>query len=182
MDRTINLLDYLPVFLHEIEDLVKLSEAETPEIAELWENLSSLQNEQYISDSTEIAVKRWEKILGITINDDDTLDQRKYRIMTRLRMRLPYTYNNLKANLITLCGEKGYKLNVDPVACTIEVRVTLGVKYMFDEVEKLLDKVLPCNLLLDFRLLYNRHQDFKKYTHAQLKTLTHKQIKEEVLN
>ena len=182
MDRTINLLDYLPVFLQEIEDLVKLSEAETPEIAELWTKLSELQNEQYLEDSTEIAVKRWEKILGITTQDTDTLEQRKYRITTRLRMRLPYTYNNLKANLITLCGEKGYTLVVDPVACTIEVRITLGVKYMFDEVEKLLDKVLPCNLLLDFRLLYNRHMDLKRFTHTQLKQYIHKVIKEEVLS
>lgn len=182
MDRTINLLDYLPIFLQEIDDLVSLSESETPEISELWTSLSLLQNEQYLEDSTEIAVKRWEKILGITINDDDTLEQRKYRITTRLRMRLPYTYNNLKANLIALCGEKGFLLNVDPIACTIEVRITLGVKYMFDEVEKLLDKVLPCNLLLDFRLLYNRHMDLKPYTHAHLKTYTHKQIKEEVLS
>jgi len=182
MDREIVLIKHLPTFLQEIQDFKELTSTEQEEFITLWAELVNVQNEQYLSTSTVYAVKRWEKVLGIVPNDDDTLEERKWRIQARLRMKLPYTYWNLKENLIATCGENGYRLVVDPIACTIEVRVTLGVKFMFDEVGRMLDKVLPVNLLLDFRLLYNRHMDLKQYTHAQLHALTHKKIKEEVLS
>lgn len=181
MDREINILEYLPYFLQEIDEYVEVTKVENPEISDLWTQLSTVQNEFYLEDSTEYAVKRWEKILEIKPADTDTLDERKFRIVMRLSQQIPYTYASLEEALITLCGPRGYTLEVNPVACTISVRVTLGVKFMFDEVKKLLDRVLPCNLLLDFRLLYNRHMDLKKYTQAQMHTMTHKTIKEEVL-
>ena len=181
MDREINLVEYLPGFLREIEDFFYLSETENPEIVDLWEALAQVEKEQFLEDSSEFAVIRWEKILVITPNDDDTLEQRKFRIATRLSQQLPYTYNSLENNLKTICGEDGYLLQVDPVACTISIRVTLEVKFMYDEVERLLERVLPCNLLLDFRLLFNRHKDLKRFAHSQLHTMTHRIIKEEVL-
>lgn len=182
MDREVVLLKHLPTFLQEIEDFKALTSAEQDEFITLWAELVNVQNEQYLSSSTVYAVKRWEKVLGIVPNDDDTLDERKRRIQVRLRMRPPYTYWNLRDNLIAMCGENGYRLSVDPIALTIEIRISLEIKFMFEEVGRMFDKVLPVNLLLDYRLLYNTHFDLTRFTHAQLAALTHFQIKEEVLS
>ena len=182
MDRTIDIIEYLPDYFKNVKEYKNICTTENEEITNIQTEIKYIQNEQFISTCSEYAVKRWEKILEITPADDETLIQRKFRILLRLNYQLPYTEDTLRKQLIELCGEKGYLLSVDPVNCTIEVRITLGVKYMFDEVEKLLKRVLPVNLMLDYRLLFNRHTDLKKYTHAQLKTLTHKVIKEEVLS
>lgn len=182
MDKEVSLIEYLPDYFKNVREFKNSISIENQEFQEIYEKINYIHNEQFIDTCSEYAVKRWEKILDMTPNDDDTLEQRKFKILLRLSQHLPYTEEILKAKLKELCGEKGYTLSVDPINCTIEVRVTLGIKYMYDEVLKLLKKILPMHLYLDYRLLFNRHMDLKQYTHAQLKTLTHKVIKEEVLS
>lgn len=182
MDREINLIEYLPGVLREIKEFKALSAVENTEVIRLWEELENLLDDQFVNDSTLNGVKRWERILGIKALDTDTLSDRKFRILTRLNEQLPYTYTNLEAQLNLLCGRDGYKLILDSSAYALTVKVALTVKKKYAEVSNLLDRVVPCNIVITLLLMYNQNSTLHQYTHVQLRHKTYGELREEVLS
>lgn len=180
LDREINILNYLPDFIKEFREFKKLAEAENPELLILWETYENVRDDQFIKDSTENGVKSWERILKIIPKGSDTLEARKFRILTRLNEKLPYTYTKLEQQLASLCGETGYSLKLLNNEYTLFVRVALAVKSNFEEVKKLLQKMVPANLIIDLSLLYNTHLILEGYTNATLANYTHNYLRNEV--
>ena len=182
MDREINLLEYLPGVLREVKEFKALSAAENPETIKLWEELENVLDDQFVNESTLNGVKRWESILGIKALDTDLLSDRKFRILSRLNEQLPYTYKNLDAQLALLCGANGYKLILDNSAYALTVKVALTAKKKFTEVGNLLDRVVPCNIVISLLLLYNQHLTLKQFTYSHLSQYTYGGLREEVLS
>lgn len=60
------------------------------------------------------------------------------------------------------------------------IRVMLKVKQNYDDVETLLNRIVPENLVLDLSLMYNQHQTLAAFTHAQLAAYTHYFLRNEV--
>ncbi len=182
MDREINLIEYLPGVLREIKEFKALSAVENTEVIRLWEELENILDDQFVNESTLNGVKRWERILGIKALDTDTLSDRKFRILTRLNEQLPYTYTNLEVQLNLLCGRDGYKLILDSSAYALTVKVALTAKKKYAEVGNLLDRVVPCNIVITLLLMYNQHSLFQQFTHARLKDHTYSELREEVFS
>jgi len=182
LDREINLIEYLPGVLREIKEFKALSAAENTEVIGLWEELENVLDDQFVNESTLNGVKRWERILGIKALDTDTLSDRKFRILTRLNEQLPYTYTNLEAQLNLLCGRDEYKLILDSSAYALTVKVALTVKKKYAEVSNLLDRVVPCNIVITLLLMYNQNSTLHQYTHVQLRHKTYGELREEVLS
>jgi hypothetical protein len=93
---------YLPDFLKEFKEfrkLRKLTEAENVELLKLWNCFENIMDNTFINDSSESGVESWERILKITPKAYDTLNDRKFRILTRLNERLPYTYREVEKRL-----------------------------------------------------------------------------------
>lgn len=182
MDREIDILNYLPNVIKEFREFKALAIAENPELIALWEVLENVMNDQFVNDSTENGVKRWESILKIVPRGTDSLDIRKFRILTRLNEQLPYTMTTLENQLLTLCGADGYSVELENENYTLIVKVNLIAKGKFNEVDALLNRTVPANIVIDLRLLYNQHSTLKQFTHGQLKAFTHKQLRNEVLS
>ena len=84
--------------------------------------------------------------------------------------------------MAVICGNdesKGpnYSVKLDANNYVLTVRVALTSKNVLSDVAKLLDRVVPSNLLIDLSLLYNQ---LSKFTHEELKKYTHIQLREEV--
>lgn len=180
MDRT--LIEYLPDIMRDYEEMKQIMQVEQPVIEALWKACDELLNEAYVQTETEVGAARWEKILDIQPKDNDDLNTRNFRIRGRLVEDLPYTDRVFTRQLAALCGEKGYTKEImNQNGLTMKIRVALTAKELKDEVEKLADRVVPANILLDIQLMYNTHKMLKKYTHRQLVEMRHSQIKETVL-
>lgn len=179
LDR--NLIDYLPQVLKEKRELKLTFQSEQIEIEKSWDALKNALNDQFVVDSTEYGVSRWEKILGIIPKATETLDIRKFRILTRLNEQLPYTFTTLKQQLEALCGSDGYSLTLKNEIYTIEVKVNLIAKSNFDDVAALLHRVIPANMVIDLKLIYNQQSTLSQFTHGQLQAYTHNQLRSEVL-
>lgn len=179
MDR--NLIDYLPQVLKEVRELKLIFQSEQTEIADLWGSIDNALNDQFVIDATEYGVGRWEKILGIIPKATESLDARKFRILTRLNEQLPYTMRTLKQQLEALCGKDGYSIELYNDVYTIEVKVNLIAKSNFDDVDALLQRVIPANMIIDLGLMYNQHSTLKQFTHAHLQAYTYNQLRSEVL-
>lgn len=176
-----NLIEYLPPVLQEFGEFKGLFKAEQKQIDELWEVIYGILNEAFIDTAENIGLKRWETILNITPLDTDTAEVRRMRIHARLVEDVPYTWNNLKKMLGSLCGEDGYTLELKNKEYTLIIKVALTSKKMKEEVTAMCDRVVPANLILDIDLMYNTYDILSNYTYEQLEEFTYDQLRNEVL-
>ena len=177
------LIDYLPEFLKSIKEYKAiLTDAVQPEMVELNAAIDNAMNDQFIMDATENGVSRWEKMLSIVPRASQSLDDRKFVILTRMNEQLPYTMTSLKKRLESLCGKNGYSVELDADQCLLTVRVALAAQNAFKAVCELLEEVVPANMVIDVSLLYNKNQTLSVYTHGQLSAYTHEELRNEVVN
>lgn len=173
--------DYWIEAIQNIKEFESISVIEDDEIKKVNDELSNLINDQFIQTATVKGIARREKILSLTPFADDTLESRRFRVLSKWGDGLPYTYISMIERLTQLCGKDGFTVNLNSNEYTMLVRVELTVKRMEDEARNLLRKMAPANLLVTVELRYNQHRTLKKYTHRQLKQMRHREIREEVL-
>lgn len=173
--------EYLPSILLKTYEFPLLCDTEQPEIDRLHNAADAVLDAQFISTAGENAIARYEKIFDITPMNTDTLDERRFRVLAKINAQLPFSVRRLRQQLATLCGDDGYKLELDGGKYTLTVKVALTAKRNQQAVEELLADIAPANLVCRTALLYNQHADLTRFTHAQLALLTHFEIREEVL-
>jgi hypothetical protein len=103
----------------------------------------------FIEYADEDGIARLEKIAGIYPDKEDTLDARRSRLYLYWNEKEPYTEEELRNRLITLCGEDGFDITIDFLNYGIEIVTRTGVYGLFDEITHMLDYILPANLLLN---------------------------------
>jgi len=180
LDR--HLIDYLPPILRGVREYIYLFTTEQNEIETLWNAVDDAFSDQFIADATVNGVKRWEKILGIKPKVTDRLEDRKFRILARLSEQLPFTLKTLEQQLISLCGEGNFKIEVDNQNYLVIVRLALTSQEVLNNLAALLNRIVPANMVIDLKFKYNKHSMFtdKAYSHYQLRSYTHNQLRNEV--
>ena len=182
MAKNVAILDYLPEVVSVIKDFKVIASLDNPELSDLWTGIEQAFYDQYVSDATSNGTKRYESILRLVPKATETLDERKYKILTKYNEQLPYTYRAMLQRLDTLCGAEGYTVDVDLLGYTVTVRVELSVRNNYSAIEELLDHIIPMNMEIDLSLRYNQHSTLAKFTGAQLSAYTHEQLRNEVIS
>ncbi|KQL17690.1 putative phage tail protein [Cytobacillus solani] len=182
MARDVDILSYLPSILRDIKELIEIAQVEKPALEAIWENIENALNNQFVVAANGSGLSRYEKMLKINTPATDSIETRRFRILTRYQEQAPYTWKLLKQLLDNLLGEGQYELKRDVAAKTLSVKIELTVKGQFDAVVVMLERITPQNMVLSVELRYNQHSKLAQYTHAQLAAFTHKQLREEVLN
>ena len=180
----LHLIEYIPHIIRDVDEYkALLNDGEQPQITSLWGALENALNDQFIVDATENGVKRWEKILGIFPKGTATLDERKFTILARINEELPFTMNMLKSKLETLCGAEGegYTLSLNANQYRLIVKIALISVSKYQDVQELLNRIVPANMIIDLSIIYNRHSVLAAYKHSELAAYTHYQLRNEVL-
>ena len=175
------LIDYLPAYMQEYEEIEKLTDVEQSEVDRLWIAVENALADQFVMDATEYGVSRWESVLNVSPKATDTLDERKFRILTLLNRQLPYTLRSMEQVLTQLCGADGYNVDLKANDYHIEVKLAVGNHSNYDEVEKMLTAMIPANLTRAIKLMFNQHETVARFTHQYLSNFTHHYIRNEVL-
>lgn len=181
MNKLIDISEYFPKTVKDMKKFIKISESENPEFNNIWLETEHLLSNQFINTLTEYGIQRWETILKIAPKENDTLENRRIKILLNLFEKLPYTITVLKEMLEDICGKDGYTINLLHNKYLLIVKICLEKKYYYGEVDNLLKKVVPSNMIIDFDLLYNTHNTVGLYTHKYLNKFSHKELKDEVL-
>ena len=177
MDR--KLVDYLPDILRNILEFRQIMGAEQPELEAFWDKGNKVVDNSFVLSEDEDAASRWEKILNISHKDTDELDVRNLRILAVMQGRLPYTYRTLYKSLLAMVNsERDFKLNVDVDKQSVSIVVALSSKELKDEIEKLAEKMVPANMMLEVLLWYTTHRMLEIKTHGALEQYTHEQMTE----
>lgn len=176
-----HLIDYLPPVERDFAEFdAIMTHAEDPEFSSAWEAAENLMNDQFINDATENGVSRWENMLKISPKASETLDERKFTILTRESEQPPFTVTALERQLEALCGEGNFDVIRDVGAKSLSVSLALVAKNNLEDVAVLLDRVVPANMTITINLKYNRHNRYVTYTHEDLQSLTHNSMRNEV--
>lgn len=183
MEREIKLLGYLPEILKKIKEFQELTSAEDPEFRSIAETAEIVLNNCFVDTLDTYGCGRWEKMLAITPKDTDDIELRRARIKAALNGDTPYTMRSLENKLNTLCGEGNFNLMYANDEYTLIIELKLERKAIYDYLKEVLEGMIPANIILNIKLLFNTHGTIKKkgLTNAEMRSRTHRALREEVL-
>lgn len=149
MIREVDLVSYLPPFLAEYKEINIALTAENPEFALAWEAADRALKNEFIATADEYGIARFEKILHILPSCDDTLESRRARVQSRWLTTLPYTWRMFLRKLIVLCGENNFTITKEFDFYRIHLDVQLELFGQVEELERIIETILPCNMIVD---------------------------------
>lgn len=167
--------------MKEIREIKLVTTSEQTVFEQVWDNVQNVVDNFFINTVTDAGAKKYENMLSITPLDSDTIEERRFRILSKWNEQLPYTMRTLESNMRQLCGEDGYTIELKNNEYTLKVRIALTSKKSKADVQDLLERIVPANLEIDLSLLYNQYSSLVPFTYEQLNKRTYKQIREEVL-
>jgi len=126
----------------------------------LSDEIDALEADLHILTSTERGIARREKILKITPLDTDTLEERRYKVLVNWYDTYPYTRRDLVSRLKRLVGEGEFTFNLDTQARTLDIRIKLTSKKDEAVIIKLIDDIVPLDIVLTVKLLYRTWASF----------------------
>lgn len=168
-----------PDIITMIPDIQMIYDINDPQCEELEEALEIMDQNIFLDQMDETTIARWEKMLGITPLDDDTVEDRRFRVKAKVMEKLPYSFRVIVHRLDTLCPD-GYIMTISTDRTSIQIKLVLKSKKMIEDVGDLMEELLPLNMIYDVSIIWNQYQTLARFTHKQLASRTHKQIREEV--
>lgn len=179
--KKIYTLEYLPEFLQDITDFAELCKTYDVEFLLLEKEIEKLLNNFFFDVLGEEGCKRWEDILKISMRETDTLEDRRFRIKSIYFGDTPYTEITMLERLEMLVGKGNVTVSIDVKNYKVTVRLSLSRKNQLAEIIKMIEKMVPLNMIIDVKLLYNTYETLGLYTHEYLGKFTHQGLKENVL-
>jgi len=174
--------DLWPPIIQELDAFKKIAEIEDSLFEQLKQEIESIVNDQFISTATEKGIARRERMLKISPFADDTLETRRFRVQGMWNDKLPYTYRVLLERLDSLCGPDGYVIELNAGEYSLNIKIELTKKRMFDEVVRIARQMVPANIVITVELRYNQHLTLANFTHGQLGQHTHYDLRNEVIS
>jgi len=171
------MINYIPLVLRNVREFKALAETEQVEFETLWGFVYFVLAEQFVETMSEAATARWERIIGLRPLATDTLDERKFAILTAKVNSLPFTYRWLLHRLDFLLGEGHSEVNLDHNNYHLQVLVSLAAQRKFEIVLDMLRRSIPANLVLDASLKYRQHSTLSRWRHGELRPFTHRQLR-----
>ena len=133
--------------------------------------------EQFYVDSATYGLDYWEKMLGISKNNND-IQTRRENIKAKMRSRGTTTVSAIK----NICeaysnGEVDIIINHSDYSFVIDFIGSIGIPRAFAELDKTINEIKPCHLAHSYRFNYNTHSNLANYTHEQLANYTHDEMR-----
>lgn len=170
-----SLINKLPSFYDN--DITKpIQDSFTVEANSINDEVEKTLN-QFFVDSATYGLDYWEKMLGISKNNND-IQTRRENIKAKMRSKGTTTFTMIK-NLCEAYSNGIVEINVDHSNYSFEIVFvsTIGVPLSFEELDRVINEIKPCHLAHSYKFNYNTNKDVSKYTHEQLANYTHEEIR-----
>ena len=147
-NRNVAIEEYWPPVVGKSAEFKQIAVAENPEFNTLFECIRRILNEAYVKDASLYGVERWEKILGIVPNLEDSLDTRKTRVLTFLNLKLPYSWRVLENMIVAFVGGNNFKMSYINDKSELTVLIKPDFKDQYETILTLLKNVVPLNVVI----------------------------------
>ncbi len=144
----IDLAAYLPPFMSEYKELVTELDIAGKELQDIRTAADGILQNEYIETADTDGLSRFEKILNILPAAADTLESRRSRVSSRWFDTTVYTFHALWLKLKNLCGDNNFTLAENKDNYTVEIAVDLEQYGQVDELNKIIDSMIPCNMVV----------------------------------
>ncbi|MDE7231419.1 MAG: YmfQ family protein [Oscillospiraceae bacterium] len=151
MVREVDPEGFLPEFVREYREIKEILHAEKPEIQLLADAAEQARDCAFILYCGEYEIGRFERMMGVFPAAGDTPEERQARILIRWNEAPPYTPASLKEKLAAICGEGSYSVDIHYDEYRLELAVTLTRAGQVDELERLLQRIVPVNMVISVR-------------------------------
>ena len=178
LDLPIDLIRLWPDYLHDYKEMQEINRVLAQAFRNYNVRLQHIYENHYVSTAHEDGIARFESELGIIPRDDATLEDRRFEVLTKLRNRPPYTKRTLKMLLDSLLGVGMYTLDIRVKDYQVDVLVELKRRNQVNAVADLLRRVIPANMGYTVQVRYNQYYLLTKFTYAELKKYTYKDLRE----
>lgn len=154
MAKEVDLLSYWMPLLRQLKEFKEIANTEEPELRYILAAIDRTLANMFIETADEYGIKRYEDMMDIVPDEEDTLDTRRFRVLTLWNNYVPYTKSELYKRLVSICGsESAFELEENYDEYWIKVITHLGVNGAFELLSDTFKEILPCNLVLEFENL-----------------------------
>ncbi len=178
MSAANRLIDYLPFYDADTEEMKELCRILQLWITDCWRINEFILGESFVQSAESIGLERLESILGLNGFGLDTA-QRRQNIIFRLMGDLPYTMSTLYDRLSVLFGSH-FELEYGDEEYTLNIRIGVKSTGQFEIMKAMLERILPANIGIRAEILRNRHCSFRKAIHGEMKACTHYEIRNDL--
>ncbi|GKH50372.1 hypothetical protein CE91St46_14830 [Eubacteriales bacterium] len=151
MAKEVYLLSYWMPLLKKLKEFKEIAKTEEPELRYILEAIDRTLANMFIETADEYGIKRYEDMMGIVPDESDTLDTRRFRVLTLWNDYVPYTEPELYRWLVSVCGSAdAFTLEEHYKEYWLKLTTRLGVKGAYELISDTLAEMLPANLVLEY--------------------------------
>lgn len=173
----INTLRYFPQHIANIEEFQKISKAYDKELQKIWDRLSAMQVNRRFDQMDEAECSRWEKMLGIVLTGEETIEDRRRNLKGIWTSGIPYTSRKFTEVLDAMVGSDYYLLDINPTTKTLRVDLMLDAIMKVDYIYNLMRQMAPADMIVTVKIIFNRNRAFRPYTNTELMAYTNHQLR-----
>lgn len=167
----------LPEMLKPIQDLKALCNRYGVELEKLYSNISEILDNQFISTASVDIIAKWEERLEIVPNATDTLEERRFRVLSKINDKPPYTFYYVENKLAELCGKDNFRLILTPEVYELSIELSDESLSNTETIVKWLKQLIPANITFTVGSYRSRHNELSVFTHNDLAAYTQDEIK-----
>lgn len=149
MTRKIDLIQYLPPFMRQYLPLKLITGAENRIFQDTLSELKKIDNNEFIHTANSQGLKRYESMLGVVNSQGESLESRRKKILIKWNDQELYTYASFLKKLDVICGSGNYRIVEHFKQYMIELHTNLSVYGEMEELERIIDYMLPCNIIMN---------------------------------
>ena len=157
--------------IRDIREIYKLNEKQEDAFDKAIE---AIENDMNISTMSKQMAQRYETYLDIAAQDNDTLEEKRFRVKSIINERAPYTLEVLISRLETVAGKEN--IRVSQSGNHVTVKLALEQRKMYDCIVELVEDIVPLDQLVTIDVMYNRWQDWQDCKYRQLSQYTWEQL------
>lgn len=170
--------NYIPDYLKTSRIMTSILDAEGVELDDLRMSLEEVLQQFYVETATEKGLTIWERFLGLNSFAGKPLEQRRSRIISKLRGMGTVT-TELIQNVAEsyIYGHVTVTEHPETYSFTIKFMDPLGVPANLEDVKAAVDDIKPAHLGVIYEFTYTTWGDVKSLTWGTVKTGTWGELK-----
>ncbi|MHC1683410.1 MAG: putative phage tail protein [Clostridiaceae bacterium] len=162
MDKD-TLFSYMPLYYRSSTLIENINNANAIELNNFDNKLDSVLN-QFLIDSADFTLERWEKEFGLEVNNNYNVDFRRSRIKSKLRGQGTVTIKLIKSVSESFSnGQVEIIEDNSNYQFTIKFTGTLGIPPNMEDLEKAIEEIKPAHLGFSFNYIYLTWDQFDSY-------------------
>jgi uncharacterized protein YmfQ (DUF2313 family) len=175
------LIDLLPEYYKNSEQVVDLQNAFTEVINNLLNARNDLFNQLFTETAT-WGLAAWEKALDIPTDLSKSNMFRRERIQAKLR-GLGTTTKDMIKQVASAYSNGEVEVIENPLNYSFIIKFvgTKGIPANMSDLILTIEEIKPAHLSYSFQYIFNTNKEVARFTHKQLSAYTHEQLRNEVL-